>query len=91
MSPGGSACASATSTGCRCRPTRSWFADGVVACTLADRYPLVPQAFLAADAAQLRPLPQVPGLVAVVVALGERAAREAMALALAHEIITLDG
>jgi sulfotransferase family protein len=64
--------------------------DGVVACELAARYPLVPQAFVAhSDIFDLQLPPQLPGLVAVVVALYDRVQRRIEALALRVPIVRL--
>jgi hypothetical protein len=64
--------------------------DGVVACELAVRYPLTPQVFVAhSDMYDLQLPPNLPGLVAVVVALYDRVERRLRALALPHEIVRL--
>lgn len=64
--------------------------DGVVACELASRFPLTPQVFVAhSDIFDLQLPPQLPGLVAVVVALYDRVERRIRALALPCEIVRL--
>jgi glycosyltransferase involved in cell wall biosynthesis len=64
--------------------------DGIVACTLAERYPLTPQAFVAhSDIFDLQLPPQLPGVVAVVIALYDRVERRIRALATPYEIVRL--
>ena len=64
--------------------------DGVVAYELAARYPSVPQVFVAhSDVFDLQLPPQLPGLVAVVVALYDRVEQRLRALALPQEIVRL--
>ena len=64
--------------------------DGVVSCQMAARYPLAPQVFVAhSDIFDLQLPPQLPELVAIVVALYDRVERRLRALALPQEIVRL--
>ncbi|MHB8694042.1 MAG: glycosyltransferase family protein [Solirubrobacteraceae bacterium] len=64
--------------------------DGVVSCLLAERFPSTPQLFVAhSDIFDLQLPPQLPGLVAVVVALYDRVEQRLRALALPSEIVRL--
>ena len=64
--------------------------DGAVACTLAARYPLTPQLFVAhSDIFDLQLPPQVEGLLAAVVTLYERVDKRIRAMALQIPVIQL--
>jgi hypothetical protein len=72
------------------RPDALIVQDAAVACEMAMRYPITPQVFVAhSDLFDLQLPPQLPGLVAVVVALYDRVERRIRALALPHEIVRL--
>ncbi|TMK39808.1 MAG: hypothetical protein E6G56_09195 [Actinobacteria bacterium] len=72
------------------RPDALIVQDGVVAYQMAVRYPRVPQVFVAlSDLFDLQLPPQLPEVVAVVVALYDRVERRLRALALPQEIVRL--